>query len=232
MNKFEFKNLTPFKWFVLENFPFIEADFDALTEWQLFCKLGKEMNKIINSQNEVGSEMETLSQAFINLQNYINTYFDNLDLQEEVNNKLNDMAEDGSLEEIINQEIFTELNNQVQENTQNIQVLQAHDMYVDVVAKGIANDGTDVTAELQNLINEFPNGATFYFKNGTYLFKNIELFSNTKILGDTNTKFIINDDQINKQFIIRNKTNIKFESCYFKNGTTHEQELINRVNSK
>ena len=101
MNKFEFKNLTPFKWFVLENFPFIEADFDALTEWQLFCKLGKEINKIIDSQNVVGTEMEKFSQAFIELQNYVNNYFENLDVQDEINNKLNEMAEDGTLENIL-----------------------------------------------------------------------------------------------------------------------------------
>ena len=101
MNKFEYKNLTPFKWFVLENFPFIEADFDALTEWQLFCKLGKEMNKIIDSQNVVGTEMEKFSQAFIELQNYVNNYFENLDVQDEINNKLNQMAESGQLADII-----------------------------------------------------------------------------------------------------------------------------------
>ena len=106
MNKFEYKNLTPFKWFVLENFPFIEADFDALTEWQLFCKLGKEINKIIDSQNVVGTEMENVTNAFIELQNYVNNFFDNLDVQDEVNIKLNEMAEDGTLENIINQEIF------------------------------------------------------------------------------------------------------------------------------
>ena len=39
MNKFNFNKITPFKWFILENFPFIEANFDALTEWQLFCKI-------------------------------------------------------------------------------------------------------------------------------------------------------------------------------------------------
>lgn len=101
MNKYNYKNLQPFKWFVLENFPFIEADFDALTNWQLFCKLGKEMNKIIDSQNNVGEEMETISNAFIELQNYVNEYFDNLDVQEEINNKLDDMAESGELEQII-----------------------------------------------------------------------------------------------------------------------------------
>ena len=103
MEKFNFKKMTPFKWFVLENFPFIEADFDALTEWQLFCKLGKEINKIIKSENELGTQVENVTNAFIELENYINNYFDNLDVQEEVNNKLNDMAESGELEEIISQ---------------------------------------------------------------------------------------------------------------------------------
>ena len=96
MNKFEYNNLTPFKWFVLENFPFIEADFDALTEWQLFCKLGKEINKIINSTNTLGIQVETLT-------DYVKNYFDNLDVQDEINNKLNEMAKDGILQEIITQ---------------------------------------------------------------------------------------------------------------------------------
>lgn len=105
MNNFNFNKLTPFKWFVLENFPFIEADFDALTEWQLFCKLGKEMNKIINSENTLGTQVENVTNAFIDLQNYVNNYFDNLDIQEEVNNKLNEMAESGELAELISQYI-------------------------------------------------------------------------------------------------------------------------------
>lgn len=123
MNKFEFKNLTPFKWFVLENFPFIEEDFDAITNWQLFCKLGKEINKIIDSQNIVGTQMENVTNAFIEftksitndfevftnkittdfneLEEYVNNYFNNLDVQEEINNKLDDMAEQGTLQKII-----------------------------------------------------------------------------------------------------------------------------------
>ena len=103
MNKFNFNKLTPFKWFLLENFPFIEADFDALTNWQLFCKLGKEMNKIINSENTLGTQMENVTNAFIELQNYVNNYFTNLDVQQEINNKLDAMVEDGTLDQIIQQ---------------------------------------------------------------------------------------------------------------------------------
>lgn len=113
MNKYDYKYLNPFKWFILENFPFIEADFDALTNWQLFCKLGKEMNKIIDNLNSLGIETENLSQAFIDLQNYVNDYFENLDIQEEINTKLDEMAGDGTLEQIINQEIFSELNEKI-----------------------------------------------------------------------------------------------------------------------
>ena len=101
MNKFNFNKLTPFKWFVLENFPFLEADFDALTEVQLFYKLGKEINKIIDSQNIVGTQMENVTNAFIDLQNYVNNYFDNLDVQEEINNKLNELARNGTLYNIM-----------------------------------------------------------------------------------------------------------------------------------
>lgn len=96
MNNFNYTKLTPFKWFVLENFPFIEADFDALTEWQLLCKLGKEINKIIRSTNTLGTQVETLT-------DYVSNYFDNLDVQDEINNKLNEMAESGELTEIIAQ---------------------------------------------------------------------------------------------------------------------------------
>ena len=85
---FNYIKLTPFKWFVLENFPFIEADFDALTEWQLFQKLGREMNKIINSENTLGNQVVNLTNAFNNLQDYVNNYFTNLDVQKKIWNIL------------------------------------------------------------------------------------------------------------------------------------------------
>lgn len=103
---FTYTNLTPFKWYVLENFPFIEADFDALTNWQLFCKLGKEINKIINSVNVSGEQVENLTTAFNNLQNYVNNYFNNLDVQDEINNKLDEMVGNGELETLIQQTIL------------------------------------------------------------------------------------------------------------------------------
>lgn len=52
----------------------------------------------INNNAEALTELQGL---FIALQDYVNNYFDNLDVQEEINNKLDDMAESGELEDII-----------------------------------------------------------------------------------------------------------------------------------
>ncbi len=182
MNKFNYTNLTPFKWFVLENFPFIEADFDALTEWQLFCKIGKEINKIINSQNTVGNEMETLSQAFIELQNYINNYFDNLDVQEEINNKLNEMAESGELQELVNN-IFQELTQKIDDFN-----------YVNVKTLGAKGDG--ITDDTEIIKQAIAMNKPLYFPDGTYIIsESIEITNPVNWLGQGN-KTIFNSRPI------------------------------------
>ena len=98
MNNFDYKNMTPIKWFVLENFPFIENDFDAINNYHLFSKVVEYLNKTIDNMNLTGEQMENVTNAMTELQNYVNNYFDNLDLQEEVNIKLNQKAIDGTLD--------------------------------------------------------------------------------------------------------------------------------------
>ena len=74
--------------------------------------------------NEVIPAVNNNSEVVKELQDYVAHYFDNLDVQEEINNKLDEMAESGALADIINEEIFTELNNQVQANTEDIGTLE------------------------------------------------------------------------------------------------------------
>ena len=105
----------------LTNFPYIEKDFDALTDYELLCLVVKFLNDVISNQNEqntsitnmynaflslqtyVNNTKDTLEEAFNNLDNYVRYYFDNLDVQEEIDNKLDQMLEDGVLEQIIEQ---------------------------------------------------------------------------------------------------------------------------------
>lgn len=94
MNKldYNYKKLAPFKLCVLENFPFIEADFDALTNYQLLCKIVEYINEVAKNNDVMLDNVEAL-----------NNWFNNLDVQEEINNKLDQMAESGQLSDIITQ---------------------------------------------------------------------------------------------------------------------------------
>lgn len=96
-------HIPKFRRFVIQNFPFIEEDFDALTDYGLISKVVEYLNTVINSQNDLSDNFTELNNAFIELHDYVEHYFDNLDVQTEINNKLDSMAEDGSLYEIIRQ---------------------------------------------------------------------------------------------------------------------------------
>lgn len=98
---YNINKLTPFKFFCLTNFPFIEEDFDALTSYELLCKIVEYLNNVIDTTNAIGTQTEELTNAFNELKNYVDNYFTNLDVQEEINNKLDQMAESGELQEII-----------------------------------------------------------------------------------------------------------------------------------
>ena len=54
--KEDLKILTPFKMQVLTNFPYIEADFDALTNYQLLCKIVEYLKE--NDLVKVGDEVK------------------------------------------------------------------------------------------------------------------------------------------------------------------------------
>lgn len=101
-----FKKLPPFKWFILENFPFIEADFDALTNYELYCKLCEYVNLVNKNVNSIGLESETLVNSFNALKDYVDNYFNNLDVQDEIDNKLDEMVLSGELTEIIQNALF------------------------------------------------------------------------------------------------------------------------------
>lgn len=67
-------------------------------------KASKEMSDDINDlREEMTNYEEEINGIVEELKDYINNYFDNLDVQDEINNKLDEMVEDGTLTEIIAQ---------------------------------------------------------------------------------------------------------------------------------
>ena len=114
----EYKNLTKIPYFrraVLQNFPFIEEDFDALTDYGLLCKVVEYLNKVIEQQNLVNDNTDALHQAYTTLKNFVDNYFDNLDVQEEINKKLEEMIDSGELQTILNESILPLVNSEIEE---------------------------------------------------------------------------------------------------------------------
>ena len=60
-------------------------------------------NQVIPAVNNNAEATEELQAKYIELKEYVDNYFENLDVQEEINNKLDDMAEQGQLADIIAQ---------------------------------------------------------------------------------------------------------------------------------
>lgn len=95
------KFISPFIGCVVQNFPFIEESIDGLTQYDLLCKIVDKLNAVITQTNTQTENIEKLEEAFTTLKNYVDNYFNNLDVQTEINNKLDEMATSGELEAII-----------------------------------------------------------------------------------------------------------------------------------
>ena len=101
-------NVPPFVTFVTSAVPMV---FDnSLSYYEALCALWKwlqdDVVNVINNNATVTEDYIDLTNEytakFIELKNYVDNYFDNLDVQEEINNKLDAMVEDGTLQELIN----------------------------------------------------------------------------------------------------------------------------------
>ena len=81
----EIKKLTPFKLWVLQNFPFIEEDFDALTNYEMMCKIVAKLNEVVDLTNEQTTIINQLSESFQELYDFIHQYiFDYNEIKEAI----------------------------------------------------------------------------------------------------------------------------------------------------
>lgn len=76
---------------------------------------------VIPAVNTNAEAVQELQELYVVLKNYVDQYFENLDVQDEINNKLDEMAQDGTLTNLIKnyvdpiQEAFEdEINNTVE----------------------------------------------------------------------------------------------------------------------
>ena len=170
MNKedinFNYKRLHPFKWFILENYPFLEDSIDVLTNYQLFCKLGEMYNKEIDAINMLGIQVEGITD-----------WFDDLDVQEEINNKLDEMTLDGTLENIIGN-ILNKTSGELTFNT----IYKNVSEYIN----GISNDEIPMTGYVQGMCTT-DNTIIIAYQTGGALHDKTNMIFLTEIDKETKT---------------------------------------------
>lgn len=148
-------------------------------------------DEIIPKINENVLATQELQEKFKQLVTYVDEYFENLDIQEEVNVKLNEMATDGTLAQIINQEIFDDLQNQISTNTTNINDLRNnfadYPFFNMLLNNAYADGSTPNDTVFSNAKNQ--GFRKFYFpqnenNNANYYFTATPNFNNCEILTD------------------------------------------------
>lgn len=100
---------------------------DSLSYYELLCKVVDYLNNTMSDVNTLGTNVNNINKAYIQLQSYVNDYFSTLDVQKEINNKLDVMAQDGTLSALI-QPLFdtykTTIDNAVNQQNNKINVLE------------------------------------------------------------------------------------------------------------
>lgn len=114
--------LSPFRYWCQSVIPLVYDE--TLTQYELLCKVVNYINELVDDDNK-------LVQDITQLNNYVNHYFDNLDVQEEINHKLDVMTFDGSLTNLIKRYVDpiytayeTSINNTVGTQNSKIAVLE------------------------------------------------------------------------------------------------------------
>ena len=95
----DYKDLRPFRYWCQKVLPLVYDD--SLSYYELLCKVVDYLNKTMEDVGVLHEDVDNLHTAYAELQNYVNSYFSTLDVQEEINNKLDEMAQSGYLSSII-----------------------------------------------------------------------------------------------------------------------------------
>lgn len=127
-------NMPPFKSWLASNIPAVYDN--TMSYYEELCAL------IAYLEKQVTPTVNANTVELAKLKSYVENYFDNLDVQEEINNKLDKMAEDGTLEEIIGHYIRDDF--------------VTKDMYATSDDAGVVKVGESLSINEDGVLNEKP----------------------------------------------------------------------------
>lgn len=148
-----YKTLGPFRFWCQKVLPLIYDD--SLSYYELLCK-------VIKYLNDINANVDGLNDLVNQLYEFVNNYFDNLDVQDEINKKLDEMAKSGVLTELLNKLFYTPQR------------------------FGAKGDGvTDDTQAFKSMLAAAPENSVILIKDGTFL---IDTFATCNRPGEANIK--------------------------------------------
>ena len=103
------KDLRPFVFWAQTTLPTVFDD--SLSYYEVLTKLCKMVNSLLENEDTNAENIEALATAYQELQDFTNEYFENLNVDEEISNKLEEMYTDGRLSEIVLSQTDELLNN-------------------------------------------------------------------------------------------------------------------------
>lgn len=131
---------------------------ESLSYYEVLCKLTQYIQTVIETLDDTSAEIEELNRLLVELREYVDHYFDDLDIQQQIDDKLDEMAANGTLASLI---------------------VNYFNMYVTPESYGAKGDGeTDDTAAIQQAID---TGKNVLFSKTTYLVSkatNAEIYPN------------------------------------------------------
>mgnify|MGYP003290322510 CR=1 FL=1 len=97
----QYKNTSfrPFRFWCQTVLPLVYDD--SLSYYELLSKVVSYLNATIGDLNKLTEEYSDIRNAYKELEAFVNNYFENLDVSAEINAKLDQMAEDGDFDEMV-----------------------------------------------------------------------------------------------------------------------------------
>lgn len=94
-----YSDINKFKFWCQKVLPIVYDD--SLSYYEVLNKVVNYLNEVIENMDNVEDNVKSIYDAFVELQNYVNEYFDSQDWQSMVNNKIDQLVIEGYFEEII-----------------------------------------------------------------------------------------------------------------------------------
>ena len=225
-----YTKIPTFKLWVANRFPYMETDFDALSNYELMEVLTNYLNNVIKNEENVESNVAKLNQAYLELLTYVKDYFNNLDVQEEINNKLDDLVADGTLTNLISTYVQPLIDEQNQEinafKTQVNAKIDSQDSKIEAAQSGsplVASSTAGMTDTTRVYVNT--TDGNWYYYNGTqwvaggqYLTSNLSATSLKGLFKRKINQNLVEIDSgaLNNQGNIYTLTNACFNKLFFR----------------